>query len=186
MDGHANKLASRLAEDIPELRTERLLLRSFRAEDYRPYFDMMAEPKVFEHVGGKPLDDEEAMRRLSMYAGFWTIQGTGMWGVEDPATNRLIGQVGIFNLRRDLRPHPPGDFEMGWIFATESHGKGLAREACEAALEWHRAEFGPTGLFAIIAAENEGSMKLAERLGFVREPDATYRDAPISCWYRPA
>jgi RimJ/RimL family protein N-acetyltransferase len=172
--------------DAPRIETERLVLRQWRGDDYRPYFDIMAEPKVFEHVGGKPIDDEEAMRRLSMYAGFWTIQGIGMWAVEDLATNRLVGQVGLFNIHRALDPHPPGRFEMGWIFTTDCHGRGLARESCDAALGWLNEQYSPTDLFAIIALDNQPSMKLAERLGFRREPDATYKDAPISCWYRPA
>jgi RimJ/RimL family protein N-acetyltransferase len=174
------------AGGIPEIRTERLVLRAFAGADYQPFLAMMAEPNVFEHIGGKPLDDEEGMRRLCMYAGLFPIQGAGMWAVEDQASGRLVGQVGLFNLNRKLDPHPPGRFEMGWIFATESHGRGLAREACQAALGWLSQAFGPTDLFAIIAPGNAPSMKLAERLGFERTADASYKDETISCWQRAA
>ena len=175
-----------MIREAPRIDTDRLVLRPWQREDYRPFFGMMAEPRVFEHVGGKPLDDEEAMRRLCMYSGFWTIQGTGMWAVEDRTAATLVGQVGLFNLNRALDPHPPGRFEMGWIFATECHGRGIAREACDAALGWLAQTFGPTPLFAIIAPGNEPSMKLAERLGFERTADATYKGEAISCWQRPA
>lgn len=145
---------------------------------------MMAEPKVFEHIGGKPLGEEEAMRRLSMYAGFWQIMGVGMWAVEEPTTGILIGQVGIFDLHRELEPPVVGALEMGWIFGTSSHGKGLAREACDVTLSWMESNCGPQELFAIIGVNNEPSMKLATRLGFDRRPDAIYREEPISIWYR--
>ena len=50
---------------------------------------------------------------------------------------------------------------MGWIFATEAHGKGMAGEACRAVLDWAEANLGPTPIWAIIAPANEPSMKLA-------------------------
>ena len=175
-----------VAGSIPEITTDRLVLRGFAGGDYQPFLAMMAEPNVFEHIGGKPLDDEEGMRRLCMYAGLFPIQGAGMWAVEDRASGRLVGQVGLFNLNRNLDPHPPGRFEMGWIFATECHGRGLAREACEAALGWLGENFGPTPLFAIIAPGNAASMKLAERLGFERTADAAYKGETLTCWQRAA
>jgi RimJ/RimL family protein N-acetyltransferase len=37
---------------------------------------------------------------------------------------------------------------------------------------------------AIISIGNEPSIRLAERLGFERQPDAVYRGEPISLWRR--
>jgi RimJ/RimL family protein N-acetyltransferase len=37
---------------------------------------------------------------------------------------------------------------------------------------------------AIISVANEPSMKLAQRLGYERQPDGVYRDEPISLWQR--
>jgi RimJ/RimL family protein N-acetyltransferase len=37
---------------------------------------------------------------------------------------------------------------------------------------------------AIISIGNDPSIKLAERLGFERQPDGVYRDEPISLWRR--
>ena len=170
----------------PRIVTERLILRAFNGSDYEPFKAMMAEPKVFEHLGGEPINDEEAMRRLSMYAGFWQIMGVGMWAAEDSATGELVGQVGIFDLHRELAPPISDTLEMGWIFATSTHGKGLAREACDAVLDWIQANIGACDLFAIIGIGNAASMKLAERLGFDRRDDAIYKDEPIAVFLRPA
>jgi len=85
-----------------------------------------------------------------------------------------------------MTPNIEGQPEMGWIFDASVHGQGIAREACEAALAWFESEFGPTEIPAIINIGNEPSMKLAERLGFVREPDGTYKDEPIAIYRRPA
>jgi RimJ/RimL family protein N-acetyltransferase len=66
------------------------------------------------------------------------------------------------------------------------HGQGIAREGCEAALAWLDANLGPIEVPAIINIGNEPSMKLAERLGFVRQPDGTYKNEPIAVFRRPA
>ena len=75
---------------------------------------------------------------------------------------------------------------MGWIFNPRAHGHGFATEACEAALAWFDRTQPPVSIPAIIAPENKASMRLAERLGFTRQPDATYRDEPIAVFRRPA
>jgi RimJ/RimL family protein N-acetyltransferase len=74
---------------------------------------------------------------------------------------------------------------MGWIFDPSVHGQGIAFEACSAALHWAENAIAAKSYPAIIDAGNAPSMRLAERLGFVRQPDAVYRDAPITLWRRP-
>jgi RimJ/RimL family protein N-acetyltransferase len=74
---------------------------------------------------------------------------------------------------------------MGWIFDRSVHGQGIAFEACSAALDWAEREIAAGSYPAIIDLENTPSMKLAERLGFVRQGDASYRDAPIALFRRP-
>ena len=46
-------------------------------------------------------------------------------------------------------------------------------------------EIGAQSYPAIIDLENSASMKLAERLGFVRQGDGVYRDEPIAFFRRP-
>ena len=170
----------------PRLETSRLRLRGFTLEDFAAYHATMSDPEVVRHIGGEPLKREEAMRRMCMFAGLWEIQGRGMWAVEIKDGGPIIGQVGLFDLKRDMQPSIEGMPEMGWIFDPSVHGQGIAREACEAALEWHETTFGSMEIPAIIAPENERSMRLAERLGFVRGDDGTYKDEPIAIFRRPA
>ena len=75
---------------------------------------------------------------------------------------------------------------MGWIFATESHGQGLAGEACRAVLDWVEANLKPTPLWAIIAPANEPSIKLAAKLGFERLHETSYHGDPTVVLRRPA
>ena len=81
-------------------------------------------------------------------------------------------------------PSIEGVPELGYIFAAEVHGQGLAREACDAMLDWADRTLDADETVAIISIGNDPSMKLAERLGYERQPDGVYRDEPISIWRR--
>ncbi len=65
-----------------------------------------------------------------------SCNGFGGWAVERKSDGQLIGMVALFTAWRDLEPEFGDDPEMGWIFATEAHGQGLAGEACRAVLDW--------------------------------------------------
>ena len=75
---------------------------------------------------------------------------------------------------------------MGWIFAAETHGKGMASEACRASISWTEANLEPTPIWAIIAPANEPSMKLAKKLGFERVHETLYHGDPTVVLKRPA
>lgn len=145
----------------------------------------MAEPVVHRHVGGKPLAGEDLWRRLCAAAGMWSMVGFGGWAVELRSDGRLVGNVGLFNAWRDLEPQFGDGPEMGWIFAPEVHGQGLAGEACRAALDWADEHLQPTPIWAIIAPENEASHRLAGRLGFEKIADSRYHDEPTVVLRRP-
>ncbi|MDN5729598.1 GNAT family N-acetyltransferase [Corynebacterium casei] len=51
-------------------------------------------------------------------------------------------------------------------FSPESQGKGFAREATTAAIEWGRKECPDLPVVAIIDPANTTSIRLAEKLGF--------------------
>jgi len=169
----------------PVIQTERLTLRHFRTDDIQAFAETMANPDVVRYLGGEPNDREDAWRKLLTGAGFWSLMGIGMWAVERRSDRRLIGHLGFFDFPRDMRPSIAGEPEMGWVFNPKAHGQGYATEACEAALDWFDRTQPPASIPAIISRENAASMRLAERLGFKRQPDATYRDEPIALFRRP-
>ena len=170
----------------PRLETERLILRQFSKQDLDDFAATMADPEVVRHLAIEPLNREDALRRIFLAAGQWPILGMGMWAVELKETSRVVGHVGFFDMERDMDPCLIGQPEMGWIFDSSVHGRGIAGEACRAALDWADRELGPIEIPAIIATDNVPSMRLAERLGFVREPDGTYKGEAIAIFRRPA
>jgi RimJ/RimL family protein N-acetyltransferase len=174
-----------VTSEAPVLNTDRLILRPFRKEDLDAHAATLGDEEVMRHIGGKPVNREDSWRRLLSGVGMWSLVGMGPWAVELKSNCRMVGHCGFFQFNRDMEPLILGEPEMGWIFDRSVHGQGIAFEACEAALRWAEEAIGAPSYPAIIDLENTPSMKLAERLGFVREPDAVYRDAAIALFRRP-
>ena len=170
----------------PTIETERLRLRAWRKTDREAYFNILQEPAVFRHFGPEPMGMEECWRRLMAAVGGWQLNGFGGWAVERKSDGKLIGMAALFTAWRELVPQFGDEPEMGWIFATEAHGQGLAREACEAVLRWAEANLPPSLVWAIIAPANEPSIRLAQKLGFEPLHETAYHDEPILVLRRPA
>jgi RimJ/RimL family protein N-acetyltransferase len=174
-----------LIREAPRIETERLILRAFRAEDLAAHAATLGDAEVMRHIGGKPVGREDSWRRLLMGVGMWSLIGMGPWAVERKSDDRMVGHCGFFQFNREMEPLILGEPEMGWIFDRSVHGQGIAFEACTVALEWAEREIAAESYPAIIDLDNLPSMKLAERLGFVRQADAVYRDASIAFYRRP-
>ncbi|MCY7397339.1 MAG: GNAT family N-acetyltransferase [Sphingomonas bacterium] len=172
------------ARSAPSLETERLRLRSFRRDDLDALAEILGDSVVARHLGGTPATREESWRKLMMAFGQWPLLGFGYWAVETKADGKFVGQVGFGIFERGIVADYAEVPEMGWIFSPAVHGQGVALEASRAALEWLEQSHGPTSTWAIISPGNVASLKLAERLGFERQPDAFYYDEPIAVVYR--
>ena len=170
----------------PTVETERVRLRAWRRDDREKYFAILQEPAVFRHFGPEPMGMEECWRRLMAASGGWHLNGFGGWAVERKDDGKLLGMTALFTAWRDLDPEFGEEPEMGWIFATEAHGKGLAGEACRAVLDWAKTNLDPTPIWAIIAPANEPSLRLAGKLGFERLHETLYHKDPTVVLKRPA
>jgi RimJ/RimL family protein N-acetyltransferase len=169
----------------PTLETERLVLRGFCEADLDAHAAILSDPVVMKHFGGHLFGREESWRRLLGGVGLWQLQGTGLLAAERKSDAKLVGHVGLFDYHREIEPSIEGRPELGYIFAADVHGQGLAREACDTLLAWADDMLEADETVAIISIGNEPSIKLAERLGFERQPDGVYRGEPISLWRRP-
>jgi RimJ/RimL family protein N-acetyltransferase len=154
---------------IPRLRTERLLLREWRADDIDDHAAIAGDPEVMELLGGV-LDREGAWRQMALHAGHWGLRGYGNWALE--LNGRMIGRTGLW--------FPEGwpGLEVGWALARDAWGRGYATEAARAAMEWAWTELGVPRLISVIRPENVRSVRVAERLGFAPDGEAIVMGVP--------
>jgi RimJ/RimL family protein N-acetyltransferase len=166
--------------DVPVIETGRLRLRAFRAADLDAYASMCADPEVMRFVGdGGPVDRDAAWRQMALYLGHWPLRGFGMWALEERESGSLVGRAGYL--------HPEGwpGAELGWLLGRAWWGRGLATEACRAALT-QRASFGIERLISLIRPGNVRSLAVARRLGATLARTVDFLGAPVQVWEHPA
>jgi RimJ/RimL family protein N-acetyltransferase len=145
---------------VPELRTERLLMRGWREDDFEWFAAMMTDPDVrtaFGHDG--PVPPEQAWRDMAFLAGHWDLRGYGHWVLERLDTGEPVGRAGLLN------PHGWPDLEVGWTVARQHWGNGYAPEAARAACGWAHDELGARHIVSLIVPTNANSIRVAEKLG---------------------
>ena len=176
--------APRAGPDVPRVTTDRLVLRGHAKEDFQPSLAMWSDQSVVRFIGGAPASREETWARLLRYGGLWRLLGYGYWALEDRRTGRFVGEAGFADFKRPVKAELDELPEAGWAIAPCWAGRGYATEAMRAALEWlDRARPG-VGSFCMISPANSASIKVAEKLGYLYDHAATYRDAPMSFYRR--
>jgi RimJ/RimL family protein N-acetyltransferase len=158
--------------DIPELRTERLLMRGWRGDDFDAFVAILADPDVGAGLGREGgFTPTEVWRDMALLAGSWTLSGFGHWVLEDADSREIVGRAGLF------RPPDWPDLEVGWTVARAHWGKGYAPEAARAACEWAHAELGAKHIVSLIEPSNQNSIRVAEKLGERHEGEHTVHAA---------
>lgn len=162
----------------PILETRRTRMRPHRPGDFDDVAAMWAEPEVVRYFSGRPSTRQESWGRLLRYIGHWHALPYGYWAVEDRQTGRFLGEVGFADFKRDITPSLDGAPEIGWVFATAAHGRGLASEAVAAALVWGDANLDSDRTVCIIDPVNTASIRVAKKNGYREVERTTYLDQP--------
>jgi RimJ/RimL family protein N-acetyltransferase len=152
---------------IPVVKTDRLVLRGYRLDDFPHCAAMWADPDVTRHIAdGAPRSGEESWKSFLSISGHWELMGFGTWAVDERTTGRLVGSVGFVERMRDRGPKLEDAPELGYGFVSSAGGQGFATESVKAAVEWARSHFGKTRLIAIVAPDNLASIRVAKKCGF--------------------
>lgn len=162
--------------DGPIIETARLRLRPHRPGDLDDRHAMTGDAHVMRHFGGATQDREDNWHRLLRYAGHWALFGHGLLAIEERATGRFAGEVGLADFRRGLGADFDGAPEAAWMLPRWAEGRGYATEAMRAAIAWHEAARGPARMVCMIAPGNGGSLRVAAKLGFVPLRMAAYHE----------
>jgi RimJ/RimL family protein N-acetyltransferase len=151
----------------PELRTERLLLRRWLADDLEPYAALNADPAVREHFPSM-LTRAESEAEIASFEERFDEHGYGLWAVEVPGVASCIGFVGL-NLTTFDAPFSPA-VEVGWRLAREYWGHGYASEGARAALRFGFDTAGVDEIVSFTTPSNVRSWTVMERIGMTHDP----------------
>jgi len=147
------------------IRTERLLLRRWRASDRQPFAVVNSDPAVVEHLQG-PMSRERSDAFIDRIEAHWDAHGWGLWAVEVVGLAPFVGYVGLW----PAGFLEEGMVEVGWRLASEHWGHGYATEAAREALRFGFEEAGLEEIVSFTVPQNERSRRVMERIGLVRDP----------------
>ena len=167
------------------IETGRLRLRPYGLGDLAARSAMTADEEAMRFVNG-PQGPQENWFRLLRYAGHWALLGYGLFAVEERASGRFVGELGLADFRRGLGDDFDAAPEAAWILARWGWGRGFGTEAMAAAIAWHEQAFGRSRTVCIIAPDNTPSLRLAEKLGYAPFREGCYHDHPVILHERAA
>src|SRR5215472_9680946 len=140
---------------------------------------MWSDPVVLQHISINPSTLEESWARLLRYAGLWSLLGFGYWAVEERATGRFVGDVGVMELHRAITP-PLDAPEVGWVLAPWSYGRGYATEAARAMLGWCDTHLDSSTTVCIIDPDNAASLRVAHKCAYLEKGMREYKGSTVT------
>jgi RimJ/RimL family protein N-acetyltransferase len=169
---------------IPELRTDRLLLRGWREDDREPFAALNADPEVTRFLP-RSLTRDESNGLLDRIVARWRDRGYGLWAVERREDGAFLGFTGL-SWQDFEAPFTPA-IEIGWRYARFAWGNGYATEAARASLAFGFETLGLEEIVSFTTAANAPSQRVMERIGLVRDlaGDFEYSGVPEGDPIRP-
>ncbi|MEO3977368.1 GNAT family N-acetyltransferase [Streptomyces sp. CAU 1734] len=160
---------------MPELRTERLLLRDWRESDLAPWAALNADPEVREFFP-ELLTRERADASAAAFQADLDGRGWGWWAVEEVASGEFAGFAGLDPVDAGV---PFTGVEAGWRLARAAWGRGIATEAGRAVLAFGFESLALPEILAVAAEGNVRSRAVMSRLGMTHDPADDFDDPDV-------
>jgi RimJ/RimL family protein N-acetyltransferase len=164
--------------------TNRLILLPPTVDDFDLLAALWTDPSLLRYIG-RASTQEEVWVRLLKYSGHWALFGFGYWMLREADSGRFIGEAGVAWQRRTGMTAHDNLPEAGWMLASCAHGKGFAREALGAILDWTEARRGQRGVTCLINPMNAASVRLAESQGFRKFGTTRMGESVVDEFLRP-
>jgi RimJ/RimL family protein N-acetyltransferase len=149
---------------IPELVTDRLVLRPFVEEDLADLVAIHAEASFWWYPLRGPMSADDTAGFLTRTMERYASDGFGIEAVIDRGSGGMIGWAGL--AVPHFLPEVLPAVEVGWRLLGAYRGRGLATEAGRAAVDWGFTAGGLQRIVSIYEPENVASGKVMEHLGF--------------------
>ena len=135
--------------------------------------DLLNQPSWLEFIDDRGVRNFDDARAYIYNAPLAMIEqhGFGLYLVEIKSSNSAIGLCGL--LKRETLQ----DVDIGFAFHPYAWGRGYAREAAKACVDYARDKIGLDRLVAITLPTNQGSIKLLGSLGMQYEKDLSLGDS---------
>jgi ribosomal-protein-alanine N-acetyltransferase len=149
---------------MTRIETERLTIRNFDAADWQALRQMIlqyesSEYAVYDHQW--PTSEDEMKGIAEMFSKGDSFLAVCLKGAE------FIGFVALNGTDSER------EFNLGYCFNFDYHGRGYATEACRAIIDHAFSELQADKVVTGTAAANEPSCRLLQRLGMRKTGEST-------------
>jgi [ribosomal protein S5]-alanine N-acetyltransferase len=155
------------------IQTERLNLRWLNEGDAVFILDLLNQPSWLKFIGDRGvrnLDDARAYINNGPLAMI-KQHGFGLYLVELKSNQQAIGLCGL------IKRETLDDVDIGFAFHPDCWGKGYAREAAKACLDYASKQLKLSRLVAITLPENNASIRVLKSIGMQYDKDICLGDS---------
>jgi RimJ/RimL family protein N-acetyltransferase len=151
------------------LETERLALRQLEDADAPFILRLLNEPGFLKHIGDRGVRTQADARAYIARSAQESYRqfGFGLLAVQRKREGTPIGMCGV--MQKPWLDAP----DLAYAFLAEAEGRGYATEAARAVLAHARADLRMERIVAVVTAENAGSIRVLEKLGFTARGSVT-------------
>ena len=150
---------------FPNLETHRLNLRRLTSTDVNEVLALRSNPEIMKFIP-RPLitTQEEALEFIITMDTTIDSNTVINWAITTKENDKVIGMIGYYRMK-------PENYraEVGYLLATEHHGKGIISEALQRVVQFGFEEMGLNSIEAVIDPENIASEKVLLKTNFEKE-----------------
>jgi RimJ/RimL family protein N-acetyltransferase len=157
----------------PLIITERLILRPWKEEDFLPYAEMNADPRVREFFPSL-LTREQSDAEVRRFQATYDRDGFCILAAELIATRQFAGFIGLQTMNFVVPSLSQPAVEIGWRLSTEHWGKGLATEGARGVIRYAFETQQLREIVAITVPTNIRSRRVMEKIGMKHLPELDF------------
>ena len=147
---------------VPQLETDRLILRMWTKQDAAALFDYAKDPDVGPHAGWKPHASPGESRMIIDQL----FRRNMTWAITEKETGTVVGSIGF---EEDKYRPDISSKEMGYSLAKSRWGKGYMTEAAKRLIRYGFEELSLDVLMIRTSDTNRRSQRVIEKCGFQYE-----------------
>src|SRR5215208_5589618 len=158
------------------LETQRLLLRHLVMSELDSLFAFYSDPEVVKYIPDAPRSYEETKEELEWFMnGHPKFPALGLWATIYQETNQFIGRCGLLPWTIDGQQ----EVEVAFALSKAFWGQGLATEAAHSIAQYGFEHLGLSRLICLIDHDNQGSIRVATKIGMTFEREAKDEYGPF-------
>jgi RimJ/RimL family protein N-acetyltransferase len=148
------------------LQTERLVLRTFREEDWQAVHDYGSDPEAVRYMPWGPNTEQDTKTFIQRELAHQKEKPRVVhnFALIEQTSQRLIGACSISIRNNELR-----EGEIGYILNRHFWNLGFMTEAAEMVVSFGFNELGLHRIYATCDPANTGSYRVMEKIGMQRE-----------------